>query len=354
MALHGTRRLASALVATLALAMTAEASAGQKLYTAHNLWFEHPQKVASTGFNKGTLLPAGTEVTDVEADGKSIEFTVVSTKAEMRMIFFAKHHPGLTAKVFADRLFTAKDFAALTAGMTAEEIEAIRAGRIGAGMSRAAVLVARGYPPESKTSTLEAEVWNYQNNRFASEDVRFKDGKVTIEAPPPPPPWRAGAEEEARPDPKYLQYNLWFENPEKLYSANFQTGTLLPAGTEIQAIAVLSDSIAFTVVATKVDYEIEFNPKHHPGLPIEKLAERMIGSKDFSAVTQGFSADEVSAIRAGEIRPGMSRAAVLVAAGFPPESKTATLNASSWTYFSSRYKSYAVDFQGDKVSAVRK
>jgi outer membrane protein assembly factor BamE (lipoprotein component of BamABCDE complex) len=343
-----TRRLASAVAATLALAVASGASAeAAKRYTSYNLWYEHPLKLASTGYSKGTLLPAGTEVADLKVSAKALEFKLASGQ-KLKMIFTAKHHPGFSAESFSQRLFTSKDFAALTAGMSAAEIEAIKAGQLREGMSREAVLVARGYPPESKTRTLDGDEWSYQASRWGSETVRFKDGKLTLEAPPPPPePVKVEAPKEPL---RYLQHNLWFENPEKVYSANYQTGALLPAGTGLRAVVVTGDSIEFTVAATNIDFEIEFNPKHHPGLPIEKFAERLVGDAELAQLTQGFSPEEVKAVQVGEVRPGMSRAAVLVALGHPPESKTTSLHADAWTYFKSRYNSYVVTFKNDKVS----
>jgi hypothetical protein len=355
--MKASRQLVLAM-ATLAMALVAfhPAQAGaaeNKLFTSYNLWFEHPQKIASTGFKKGTLLPAGTEIKKLDVDGNEIEFVNAANGMEMRIIFKAKHHPGIPVKVFADRLFTTKDFAALTAGMTPEEIAAIKKGELTAGMSRAAVLVARGYPPESKTPSMDRDEWTYMVGNFGAETLRFKDGKLTLEAPPPPPPAPAKAEAPKAP-PKYLEYNVWFEDREKVPSANYQAGSLLPAGTEIERVLVLSDKVEFTVVSTKMDYEIEFNEKHHPGLPIEKFAERLVGGKGFDELTSAFTAEEVKAIKAGEIKPGMSRAAVLVAAGYPPENKTATLERDTWTYFANRFNSYKVEFKDDKVQEVSK
>ena len=53
-------------------------------------------------------------------------------------------------------MFSAKKFPALTAGMSPKEINAIQKGVLVTGMSKAAVLVAYGPPPEHVTASLEA------------------------------------------------------------------------------------------------------------------------------------------------------------------------------------------------------
>lgn len=58
-----------------------------------------------------------------------------------------------------------------------EEQAAIRAGRVEPGLSKEAVIVARGYPPAHKTPDLESDDWHYWNGRFNSRIYHFKAGK---------------------------------------------------------------------------------------------------------------------------------------------------------------------------------
>lgn len=172
------RARAAFLAAIFAFGLAGAASAQDRLYTASNIWFEKPDKVYSTGYQKGNMLPAGSEVKDVKRSRGKLEFTDVKQDMKFTAEFVVKHHPGLTAEQWMDRFLTAKDFAALTKGLTAAEIKAIRAGQVQTGMSRKAVLVSVGYPPEVATASTDLDVWKYWRDRFRNYQVKFSGGKV--------------------------------------------------------------------------------------------------------------------------------------------------------------------------------
>ena len=169
---------AASLAAILAFAGANAASAADKLYTAYNIWFEQPTKVYSTNYEKGNLFPAGSEVKDVNRSSRKLEFTDPKLNMKFSIEFVGKHHPGVTAEQWIDRFLTTRDFAALTRGLTAAEIKAIRAGQVEVGMSKKAVLVSVGYPPEIATVSTELDTWKYWRHRFGSYLVQFSDGKV--------------------------------------------------------------------------------------------------------------------------------------------------------------------------------
>jgi hypothetical protein len=172
------RARAASLAAILALGAANAASAADRLYTAYNIWFESPQKVYSTNYEKGNILPAGSEVKDVKRSKDKLEFTDVTLDLRFTFEFVDKHHPGLTGEQWMARFLTTQDFAALSQGLTSEEIKAIRAGEVKAGMSRKAVLLAAGYPPEVGTASTKLDTWKYWRHRFGSYPVRFSEGKV--------------------------------------------------------------------------------------------------------------------------------------------------------------------------------
>ena len=169
---------AATLAAILAFAGANAASAADRLYTAYNIWFESPTKVYSTNYQKGNILPAGSEVKDVKRSKDKLEFTDVTLDLRFTFEFVDKHHPGLTGEQWMARFLTTQDFAALSQGLTSEEIKAIRAGEMKAGMSKKAVLLAAGYPPEVGTASTKLDTWKYWRHRFGSYPVRFSEGKV--------------------------------------------------------------------------------------------------------------------------------------------------------------------------------
>ena len=145
------------------------------LYTAHNIWYENPGKVWSTNYKKGELLPAGSAIEKVKRSGKAIQFTDVDTDITFKIVFVAKHHPGLSVGDIYLRLTTEKTFEELTSGFSESEIEAIKAGKYAEGMSKEAILVSQGYPPESSTPSTDLNTWRYWRHRFATFVLHFDE-----------------------------------------------------------------------------------------------------------------------------------------------------------------------------------
>jgi len=170
---------AASLAAILAFAGANAASAADQLYTAYNIWFEQPTKVYSTNYEKGNIFPAGSEVKDVVRSSKKLEFSDPKLNLKFSIEFVGKHHPGVTGEQWIGRFLTTRDFAALTRGLTAAEIKAIKAGQVQVGMSKKAVLVSVGYPPEVATASTELDTWKYWRDRFRNYLVQFSNGKVS-------------------------------------------------------------------------------------------------------------------------------------------------------------------------------
>jgi len=173
------RLRAASLAALLAFGAASAASAADRLYTAYNIWFEQPTKVYSTNYQRGNILPAGSEVKDVKRSSGKLEFTDPKLNMRFSVEFVGKHHPGLTGEQWMARFLTARDFAALSQGLSAAEIKSIRAGQVRAGMSKKAVLLAAGYPPEVATASTQLDTWKYWRHRFGSYPVQFSGGKVS-------------------------------------------------------------------------------------------------------------------------------------------------------------------------------
>ena len=70
------------------------------------------------------------------------------------------------------------------ASLSAEEQKKVKAGEIEAGMSKAAVIMAYGYPPGHKTPSLKLDKWVYWINHFKTRTVYFAEDKVKPEPQP--------------------------------------------------------------------------------------------------------------------------------------------------------------------------
>jgi len=169
-----------------------EAEKGGNLYTAYTMWYEMRKGdviMHSINYKTGAMIPAGTEVTDAEvAKGRKgilrnkpvIAFTTVKDGQTFVVQFRPDLHPGIDIDKHFKRMFTTKDLGALTKGMSQKEIEAIKQGKLVVGMSKKAVLVAYGPPPEHKTPSADSNPWIYWMNKFKTKEVFFdKEGKTT-------------------------------------------------------------------------------------------------------------------------------------------------------------------------------
>jgi len=157
-----------------------KATSGQKIYTAYNIWFEKPERIWSINYKKGAIIPAGTQVRDVEIittnrRQKAIIFTTVKEKKAFSIFWIKKYHPGKTIQQFEESLFTTKKFDDLTLEMSKGEIAAIKRGEIVKGMNKKAVLVCYGPPPEHATFRQEHNVWTYWTSKFIRKKVFFDD-----------------------------------------------------------------------------------------------------------------------------------------------------------------------------------
>jgi hypothetical protein len=78
-------------------------------------------------------------------------------------------------------MFTTKNFEALTAGLSGMEIDAIKKGVLVNGMSKRAVLICYGPPPEHYTPNQNASTWYYWANRKDKIEIKFdQDGKLAL------------------------------------------------------------------------------------------------------------------------------------------------------------------------------
>ena len=159
----------------------------KQLYTAYNIWRMKPYNMKCINYKKGyDILPAGTKVHDVEIYWDSqirknmIAFKSAEDNRSYNIWFTKNWHPGKTIEDYRKLMFTTNNFDQMTIGMNEEEITAIIEGTIVDGMSKNAVLISYGYPPEHRTRSLSLKGWIYQRNKFAQIHVCFDKNDRTI------------------------------------------------------------------------------------------------------------------------------------------------------------------------------
>ena len=147
---------------------------GKTAVTQINMW-SYKGELETTHYAVDTLIPVNSEVQIMDTSSKTITFRVVDTGMEVTLVNKQKYTgmgiDGIYDRYFGDSKVNLSKFSDL-------EREAIENGRVVPGMSKDAVLVARGYPPAHRTPTLESDSWRYWQSRFNTIVVNFDDGKV--------------------------------------------------------------------------------------------------------------------------------------------------------------------------------
>lgn len=153
---------------------------GKTFYTKANMWFKSLDKIYSTNYHRGAILPVGTKVVIKKVGIKDIKFADYDG-IDYRIIYIKKHSPGVSVWDHLNRYFSEED--PMRSGgpfekFTKAEQNNIEMGEIAEGMSKDAVIMAYGYPPPIKTPKLKSRSWIFMLNRFVTQTVMFKDDKV--------------------------------------------------------------------------------------------------------------------------------------------------------------------------------
>ncbi len=146
-----------------------------KYYTQVTMQYEKG-KFRTTNYRKGILVPVNTEVRLLEVTAKSITVMLIKQEKELVVVNGVKYtgddiYQSFT-KLFSKKQVNLNKFSSL-------ERKNIGLGKAVKGMKKAAVLVAIGYPPITRTPTIEADEWVYWKNRFNTFIVHFSNGQVS-------------------------------------------------------------------------------------------------------------------------------------------------------------------------------
>jgi len=138
----------------------------------------------------------------------------------------------------------------------------------------------------------------------------------------------------------------------KVSSVNYQVlGELIPWGTEVRIVRVARNYLVFEDVAKHQRYSYGFNWKTRTTVPLIDHIKRVFLA-DVSGLkrqVERMSEVDKDGIYEGRVKPGMSREAVLVAIGYPPEfaNREALLTDRDWLYWITRHGKMMVSFGRD-------
>jgi len=151
-----------------------EQAEGQTLYTAHAIRVEK-QRHYTSNYQRGSLVPVNSRVVILDSHSGLIKVRLVDGGQELR-IHNVSDYSGTNIDGVFERTFSETEID--LSGYSEADRKSIAAGEVEEGMSKDAVIMALGYPPRHRTSSLEEDEWRYWSTKYDTFVVRFQDGKV--------------------------------------------------------------------------------------------------------------------------------------------------------------------------------
>jgi len=146
---------------------------------------------------------------------------------------------------------------------------------------------------------------------------------------------------------RYLCCNLHFEGT-KITDVNYQVGTLIPVGTPVTITDVRQKSVTFAPQGMPpITLVLRYGRK---ATSMETLFSQLFLTTDPRKELARMPKETRALIEFGDIANGMTKAQVLMALGYPPAHRTASLESPVWNYWQDRWHQFSVFFEGGKVS----
>lgn len=147
---------------------------GKTVYTQLNFWVVEGEH-ETTNYHMGSMIPVNSEVRIADTTASTITGEVIDSGRRFTIINVAEYSKEDIEGIY-NRYFDSEP--RNVGRFSAAEREAIKAGDIEKGMSKDAVLVARGYPPAHRTASTEMNSWRYWKGRHDTMVVRFDNDRV--------------------------------------------------------------------------------------------------------------------------------------------------------------------------------
>ncbi len=130
----------------------------------------------TTNYSVGIFLPLNTEVQLLQITRKGFKVKVLETGEEIAFVNYTKHTHDTVGQAF-EKLFADQKISMLK--FNRRERENIETGTVVEGMSKAAVIIARGYPPAIETPSIKRDQWKFWKSKWDTIIVTFKNDKVS-------------------------------------------------------------------------------------------------------------------------------------------------------------------------------
>jgi hypothetical protein len=147
----------------------------------------------------------------------------------------------------------------------------------------------------------------------------------------------------------FLRSSLYFED-EEYVGTNYARGTLVPINTPVKIDEIKKESIVAHRTDTGEKLEIK-NVDKYTKKSITQLAGLLFSAE--KTPLERLPDEMASAIRAGEMRKGMTKEQVLMTRGYPPAHETPSVQGDRWVYWSSRFVKQTIVFNNGRLSEGR-
>ncbi len=147
------------------------------VYTQTAMW-EDKGKINGINYSVGRKIPVNTAVKIISMSSKEITFEEVAHPGIQLTYINVNKYTMRTSEELLPLYFGAKKVN--LSKFTKNEQTFINdfAGFYKAGISKEALIVARGYPPKHATASLEYDTWKYWRNKWVYKTISFKDKKT--------------------------------------------------------------------------------------------------------------------------------------------------------------------------------
>ena len=145
--------------------------------------------------------------------------------------------------------------------------------------------------------------------------------------------------------PVYTLVNLHPDmNNLRLYTVNYQQDGLIPRCTPVKIQQFNKKILSFKDLSDERTYTLI---KHGSSPDFVAYLNKYFGTACDTNKVNSLSDIDKKGITEGSALIGMSKDAVVLAIGYPPEHKTTSLKNNSWIYWSNRFNRFAIGFNED-------
>ncbi len=144
----------------------------------------------------------------------------------------------------------------------------------------------------------------------------------------------------------YTQVSMWTEK-NRVIGTNYARGLHIPVNTKVKIVKMNSKVIVFEHLGVNISYLIY---SKYTKVDLDGMYNRLFSTK--AVDLSKYSAAVKENIKIGEVVVGMSKDEVLLARGYPPFHKTASVKADLWKYWDNRFKTSIITFKDNRVISI--